>query len=142
MARPLYSLEFYEAPDGTLPVLEWLKSLPPSQRRAVGQAMDKVLQRDGMGVCGTEFGKQLGQGLFEFRVRASSADVLSPRDGDARPWEMLVRIFCHAHGNKLILLLGGYDKAKDPSRKHQQTEIETARRRLSDWRRRHRPPPS
>jgi putative component of toxin-antitoxin plasmid stabilization module len=51
---------------------------------------------------------------------------------------MLVRIFCHAHGNKLILLLGGYDKAKDPSRKRQQAEIETARRRLTDWRRRQR----
>ena len=138
MARSNYTLEFYESPDGTLPVLDWLRSLSPTQKRAVGQAMNKVLQRDGIGVCGTEFGTQIGKGLFEFRARLSSADILAPGETDADPWEMVVRIFCHAHGNKLILLLGSYDKAKDPSRKRQQSEIETARKRLVEWRRRKR----
>lgn len=133
MSRPQYTLEFYVAADGALPVREWLMSLAPSQRRAVGQAMNEILQRDGIGVCGTEFGKQLGQGLFEFRVRASSADILGPGAADANPWKMIVRIFCHAHGNKLVLLLAGYDKAKDPSPRRQQREIAIARERLQDW---------
>jgi hypothetical protein len=131
-----FTLEFYESSDGALPVREWLMTLLPAQRRAVGQAMNEILQRDGIGVCGTEFGKQLGQGLFEFRVRASSADILRPGEPDANPWKMVVRIFCHAHGNKLVLLLAGYDKAKDPSPRRQQNEIALARDRLEDWKRR------
>lgn len=138
MARSHYTLEFYADLDGTMPVREWLKALPPSQRRAVGKAMEEVLQRDGIGVCGTEFGEQLGKGLFEFRLRASSSNVLPPGQPDVNPWKMLVRIICHAHGNKVILLLGGYDKAKDPTRKRQRSEIATARKRLTDWRRRQR----
>ena len=47
-----------------------------------------------------------------------------------------MRVFCHAHGDRLILLLGGYDKGADPSRTRQQREIAEARRRLADYRRR------
>jgi phage-related protein len=130
---PQYEVEFYADDNGRMPVREWLLSLPASQRRAVGQAIHKVLQRDGINVCGTEFGKQLSGGLFEFRVRAASADILKPGEPDTQPWKMLVRIFCHAHGNKLVLLLGGYDKARDPSPKRQEAEIRLARTRLKHW---------
>jgi hypothetical protein len=46
---------------------------------------------------------------------------------------MSLRVFCHAHGQKLILLLGAYDKAKDASAKRQEREIAAARARLSEW---------
>jgi hypothetical protein len=45
-------------------------------------------------------------------------------------------VFCHAHGDRLILLLGGYDKGADPSARRQQREIATARARLADYQRR------
>lgn len=133
MTTPQYEVEFYADDEGRMPVREWLLALPASQRRAVGQAINKILQRDGINVCGTEFGKQLSGGLFEFRVRAASADVLKPGEPDTHPWKMLVRIFCHAHGDKLVLLLGGYDKARDPSPKRQEAEIRLARTRLKRW---------
>jgi phage-related protein len=136
VAKHPFKIEFYETADEVLPVRDWLMSLQQSQRRAVGKAMEEILQRDGVGVCGTEFGKQLGQGLFEFRVRASSADILRPGERDANPWKMVVRIFCHAHGDRLVLLLSSYDKAKDPSPRRQQREIALARERLADWKRR------
>jgi len=47
-----------------------------------------------------------------------------------------LRGFCHARGDRVVLLLGGYDKGADPSRRRQQREIETARRRLADFLRR------
>lgn len=138
MVTPHYEVEFYAEDGGRMPVRDWLLSLPPSQKRAVGQAINKILQRDGINVCGTEFGKQLRGGLFEFRVRASSADVLKPGEPDTNPWKMLVRIFCHAYGDKVVLLLAGYDKAKAPSARRQEAEIKLARARLKEWEQRQR----
>jgi len=48
----------------------------------------------------------------------------------------LLRVFCHATGDRVILLLGGYDKGKDPARRRQDHEIEVARRRLAEHLRR------
>jgi hypothetical protein len=45
-----------------------------------------------------------------------------------------LRVFCHAYGNRIVLLLGGYNKAKDDSAKRQNAEITEAKRRLTKWR--------
>ncbi len=130
-----YELEFYEDEHGDTPVLRWLREeLSPRKRRALGTAMNRVLQVLGVGVCDTKFGRQLGKGLFEFRLRGADLSEIAP-SGAPEPAEasMLLRVFCHAHGNKLILLLGGYDKGEDASSKRQDREITTARRRLKDW---------
>ena len=44
--------------------------------------------------------------------------------------EILERVFCHAYGNRLILLLGGYDKGAAQAKSRQSREIATARARL------------
>jgi hypothetical protein len=120
-----YRLEFYEDERGDKPVLRWIREeLTRTQRAALGQAMRDVLQAKGIGVCGTEFGKQLGKGLFEFRLRRSVEEA-----GE----RILLRVFCHAYGNKIVLLLGGYDKGADPSPHRQDHEIALARHRLADW---------
>jgi putative component of toxin-antitoxin plasmid stabilization module len=119
LANPVYALEFYQDPEGHEPVRDWLKTeLSSEERRTVGAAMRTILQEQGVNVCGSSFGRQLGKGLFEFRLREES---------------LLVRVFCHAFGNRLILLLGGYDKGQDPSERRQNQEIETARVRLDEW---------
>lgn len=123
-----YELEFYEDERGDRPVLRWIREeLTPTQRAALGRAMRAVLQERGVGVCGTEFGKQLGKGLFEFRLRRSVEE-----EGE----RILLRVFCHAYGNRVLLLLGGHDKGADPSPRRQDAEIAVARRRLADWQRR------
>ncbi|BAQ21064.1 hypothetical protein cgR_6002 [Corynebacterium glutamicum R] len=43
-------------------------------------------------------------------------------------------MFCTFHGSKTVLLLGGYDKGKDPSPKRQQKEIQRAQKQLTQWR--------
>ena len=124
----MYTLEFYEDERGDKPVLRWIREeLTRTQRAALGQAMREVLQEEGVGVCGTEFGRQLGKGLFEFRLRRSVQEA-----GE----RILLRVFCHAYGNRIVLLLGGYDKGADPSSRRQDEEIAVARSRLVDWRRR------
>jgi hypothetical protein len=94
-----YTIEFYEEA-GRKPVLEWIRNdLTPYKRRPLGIAMREILQRQGVQVCGTAFGSQLGDGLFEFRLREQG---------------LLLRVFCHACGDKVVLLLGGTTKAMTP----------------------------
>ena len=125
-----YVIEFYETPQGDKPVLRWIKDdLSVRQRRALGYAAYRLLQRYGINVCDTEFGRQLGGGLFEFRLR-----LQEHADGESA----LLRVYCHATGDRLILLLGGYDKGKNPGRRRQDREIHVARRRLGEYLRQHR----
>jgi hypothetical protein len=125
---PTYQLEFYQDEHGEMPVLQWIREeLTSTQRSELGQAMREQLQEKGIAVCATEYGKQLGRGLFEFRLRRTIEDV-----GE----RLLLRMFCHAYGNRVVLLLGGYDKGADPAPRRQRDEIALARRRLASWQRR------
>lgn len=130
-----FDIEFYEDERGDAPVRRWLREeLTLAKRQALGYAMQMVLQELGVAVCGTEYGKQLGGGLFEFRLRSDLRNRVRPGEEAGR---FLFRVFCHAHGDRLILLLAAYDKGEDPSRRRQNAEITLARARLRDWQRRH-----
>lgn len=128
--KPPYEIEFYADASGDMPALRWIKEdLSPTKRRAVGAAMHEVLQRHGVQVVGERsWGRQLGQGVFEFRVDRSA----KPEGTIAE--KLALRVFCHAHGDRKILVLHGYDKGASPSSRRQQREIEAARTRLTAWR--------
>jgi len=49
------------------------------------------------------------------------------------PEKILLRVFVHFHGDRLVLLLGGYDKGKDDSEKRQRAEIKVAQSALRAW---------
>jgi len=90
----------------------------------------------GLDICGTEHGKALGQGLFEFRIRHDEDVILGRAKSDAKrkgSEQVLLRIFCHAYGQRVVLLLGGYDKGSDASKRRQDREIERARARLRSF---------
>jgi phage-related protein len=127
---PPFEIEFYADGSGEMPCLRWIREdLSPTKRRALGMAMNEVLQRHGVQVVGERsWGRQLGQGLFEFRVDRT----VKPDDEIAE--KLVLRVFCHAHGDRKILVLHGYDKGKSPSSRRQQREIEVARSRLAAWR--------
>jgi len=141
MTESGYALEFYRDRDGNQPVRDWLRhDLDRSKARALGVAMFHILQQEGVGVCGTEYGKPISKGLFEFRLRHSAQEVLHnlgllPADEPRVKAEedVLLRVYCHAHGNKVILLLAGYDKGKAPSKQREQKEIRLAETRLKDF---------
>ena len=139
-ARP-YTIEFYDDPStGRAPVYEWITwKLSRYQRRALGTAMSEVLQKHGIDVCETEYGKHLGGGLFEFRLRHDSDEIIAKHtsqrpDDEPDQGSILLRVFCHAYGDKIVLLLAGYDKGEDPSKKRENSEVELARKRLAEFR--------
>lgn len=113
-----WRVEFFEDEHGRQPAREWIQSLDATKRATVIAAIETYLTDMGQDVCRTEHGKHLGKGLFEFRVR--TADIL-------------LRVFCHAYGDRIVLLLGGYDKGSDPKQKRQNREIGTARKRLRSF---------
>ena len=49
---------------------------------------------------------------------------------------ILLRVFVAFEGEKLIVLLGAYNKGKNDKQSFQQTQIEIARKRLRDWKHR------
>lgn len=132
-----WTIEFFSEDGGRQPVRDWLVSLTPSKRAAAIAAIELVLAELGLDVCKTEYGKALGKGLFEFRIRHDE-EVTRSKAGEAKRGShssepVLLRLFCHAHGEKIVLLLGGYDKGEAPGRRRQQREIETARKRLRSF---------
>jgi len=140
-AKRPFTIEFYEDPQtGRTPVYEWIvRDLSPYKRRALGTAMSEVLERYGIEVCGTEHGKHLGDGLFEFRLRHDSDEIIAKhtdKTPDHEPDEapIFLRVFCHAYGQRIVLLLAGYDKGGDASERRQDKEIELARKRLREFR--------
>lgn len=138
-----YELEFYDAPSGAVPVQDWLEKLSPGKEEAARTALLKILAIDGIDVLDTEWGKPLDHGLYEFRIRHDANEILTQRDqalldklGPRPSQPTLLRIFFAFDGQKIILLVGGYDKGQDPSKKRQQKEIKTARKRLAEYNRR------
>jgi len=142
-----WEIEFYETGDGRRPVLEWIKhDLTPTKRRALGSAMRRVLQVHGPAVARSSWGRHLGGGIFEFRLRMRGNEIVNVeaqvhkitvhqarRRFDLNPSEdALLRVFCAARGGTIIVLLHAYDKGEDPTAKRQQRAIAEARRRLKE----------
>ena len=76
--------------------------------------------------------------MDEFRLDQDASQVLARKGKRARaeifePAKILLRVFCHAHGDRIVLLLAGYDKGERPSSRYQQEQIELARARLKAW---------
>lgn len=116
-------------------------SLDEYEQAVLVAAIEHVLERLGIDICQGEWGKSLGRGLYEFRVRKSLRTILNafaPQHPTLRSTPsnrtVLLRVFCTFHGRRIVLLLGGYDKKKDPSSKRQNKEITAARKELRAWR--------
>lgn len=137
---PAWTLEFYEE-GGREPVLDFLRGLDEVKEQALAAALHNVLAYEGIGVCGSSWGKwvQGAPGIFEFRVRHDATTILRernlpvPANLDASHRDILLRVFCYAHGKKVVLLLAAYDKGREPSAKRQNAEIRRAKHRLARW---------
>jgi len=131
----------FEADDGTVPFEKFVSGLTDFKFVALDTAIDRVLSVRGLELVRTEWLKALGGGLHEFRVRHDAAEVARMFGGDplaaeGRAEKVLLRVFVHFHGDKVVLLLGGYDKGKDTKPRRQQREIAEARRLLEQFKRR------
>jgi hypothetical protein len=137
VAGPLYEIEFFVDDAGNEPALTFMRSLPGMKKRAIGVAINEVLQYLGPHVAEGNFGRNLGGGLYEFRLDQDAEQILRRSGKKPRPergeGKILLRLFFHPYGNKLLLLLCGYDKGERPSKAHQQRQIDEARGMLSRW---------
>jgi putative component of toxin-antitoxin plasmid stabilization module len=134
----VWTVEMYSDARGHCPIQAWFDSLPVAKFAAIDAAIRHQLQKQGMGLAGTAWLKPLKDGLYEFRVRSTAAEIVRmyadaghvpPADTET----ILLRVFVAFHGNRVVLLLDGYDKAVDPSPKRQQREIADARKLLTAW---------
>jgi len=133
---------FYQDANGRRPAEIWMGGLSVAKYAALRAAIKHVLEVQGMALSGTLWMTPLGDGLYEFRVKHSERQILnmySEITGDELPKKplekILLRVFVHFHGEQIVLLLGGYDKATDDSEKKQRAEIQVARKTLGAWRR-------
>lgn len=70
---------------GRKPVLDWIKNdLSDEQRAALGKAMQHTLQVLGVGVCATQFGKQLREGCASFACATTSPSYSTASRGASR----------------------------------------------------------
>lgn len=133
----VWTLAVYTAADGTRPYIAFVESLDIYSRRVLDVAVRTVLKVQGHEVCGSEWGKPLGKGLFEFRIRRPLS-VLCHAAGIEVPAELradrkvLLRVFFTVEGERVVLLLCGYDKGADPSPRRQDREIDRARKLLGE----------
>ena len=92
------------------PLREWLDSLTGRdlpKRLAAVAAIEQVLASQGTDVCETEWGKNLGKGLYEFRVRHDARTIRqmfgdSDATGDDKRTtsaKILLRIFFTTDGS-------------------------------------------
>lgn len=135
--------EPFEADDGTIPFQRFIDDLSDFKFIALDTAIDRVLSVRGIDLVRTEWLKALGDGLHEFRVRHDADEIGRMFGGDApevdgQPEKVLLRVFVHFYGQKVVLLLGGYDKGDDPKERRQQREIAEARRLLRQFKERQR----
>jgi putative component of toxin-antitoxin plasmid stabilization module len=134
-----WDVEFYSDEAGREPCREWADGLSPQKRDAFLEAIRIVLRPRGLDVVETEYGKALGSGLYELRVRWSAAEMrhkiegLPADDVGRRPEKILLRVFFCTAGRKIILLISGYDKAKDLTERRQKREIAGARKLLKAY---------
>ena len=137
-----YTVEFFLDDDGSSPVARWItEELTAAERRAVTVALSELVGEMGQDICSTDFGKNIGGGLIELRLRQSEEQILhrigkksvEPRARDEAV-AVLLRVFFHPHGDKRILVLHGYSKKDISSKQRQQAEVQLARKRLAKWR--------
>jgi hypothetical protein len=119
----------------------WLaKDLDQYEQSVFFAAVERILEIQGPDICNSEFGKNFGGGLYEFRIRQSLNAIInygkSPEDAVLLPngdKTVLLRIFVHFYGDKIVLLMHGLNKGADDSEKRQTKEINKAKKILTAW---------
>jgi len=113
-----WQIEYYVDEYGREPFRRWINSLPPGQADVVLEAVVDQLAVRGPNVCFDHWGRNLGGGLYECRIRRQ---------------HITLRVFFCTDRGRVIVLLGGFDKGHQPKR--QSTAITVARRHLAHYRR-------
>lgn len=136
-----WTIELWEDADGHCPFAASVARLDPYRQAVLDACIAQILQPLGPDVAATEWGKALGQGLYELRIRRSLHAIRTWGESDPPPatspeerQPVLLRVFFAVYGNRVVLLFQAYDKGAAPAERRQQKEIAEARRHLRVWR--------
>lgn len=134
-SQPEWSIHFLQTPSGQIPFEIFRKSLKPAEATVLDICVEEILGRLGNNVCSSTWGKSLGAGVYEFRINRSLTALCNELGIQSPNFlksdrTVLLRVFFAIEESKIILLLSGYDKGRDSSRKKQQRLIKTARKLL------------
>lgn len=105
---------FYQSSKGNEPVREWLRSLPRSEKKIIGEDIKTVQLGWPLGM---PLVRNLGDGLWEVRSNLKSSKI--------------ARVIFFMHKNSMILLYGFIKK----SQKTPPKDIETALKRMKEVKR-------
>jgi hypothetical protein len=138
---PTWHIEVWRAArTDVAPFERWLRHCDAYTQAVVDAVLTHVVEPHGLDLLGTEWCRSLGGGLYEIRVRQSLQAVRSrgragsSATGESDRKRVLLRLFVTFHGRRVVLLLHGYDKGRDPSPRRQRRAIDRARRHLAAWR--------
>jgi hypothetical protein len=114
--RP-YEVEFYQDDEGKEPALVFMRSLEPFKKRAIGVAINEVLQYEGKDVADGNMGRNLGDGLYEFRLDQNAEQILRRKGKDPKPesdeGKILLRLFFHPMETSSSCSCAGTTKASN-----------------------------
>lgn len=104
-------LVFYATSGGTEPVLDWLKALPPIERKEIGQDLMRAQWRwpVGMPLC-----RAMGNGLWEVRSNL--------------PTNRIARVLLCVHAGRLVALHGFIKKTQATP----DADLDVARKRMKE----------
>jgi hypothetical protein len=115
MAEREWNLEVFATDTGIEPFSVFADELEDFEWAALDAALRAVLAVRGLDLVRTEWLKSLGQGLHEFRIRHDAGEIAhrfggGPRSGRGPRHVILLRVFVHFHGDRVILLLSARDR--------------------------------
>ncbi len=132
-----WKAQIHDRPDGSVPYEIFRQRLDEPTRVILDHAVEYILLAQGHNVCQSHWGKSLKKGLFEFRIKQSISTIcksanIQPPSGVQLDQKPILRVFFTVEGEKIVLLLAGYDKGRDPSTKRQEAEIALSRQYLKE----------
>jgi hypothetical protein len=114
---------------------KFVKSLSPAKQRTLEVSIDKILLVHGTDLIDGDLIKTLGGGVYEYRVGPNTTRMMNKAlESAVVPHQKIaLRVFLSFERNRVIVLLGSYDKGAHDSKSKQQSEIKKARRILGAW---------
>ena len=114
---------------------KFVRSLTPAKQRTLEASIDKILLVHGFELVDGDLVKNLGGGLYEFRVGPTTTRIMNKAGLESKipHQKIVIRVFVSFEADRMIVLLGSYDKGANDSKSKQQSEIAKARQILKAW---------
>ena len=114
---------------------KFVRSLTPAKQRTLEASIDKIMLVHGFELVDGDLVKNLGGGLYEFRVGPTTTRIMNKAGLESKipHQKIVIRVFVSFEADRMIVLLGSYDKGANDSKSKQQSEIAKARQILKAW---------